>query len=197
MSKAVQLFNAARYAEFQDAIDAVSVATRAASERQFCTLLNRLAEALLQLSDGDLEDAEKMMAAALRKLDDFLPRFREHLEAELPQAVTAMEEAGALRSNPITEMPEAFSGGIRPGDEHFAVLTGRRPVIESALCRAVEHLEGLEVRRGVAVRGLLTAAPVADGAPHVVGVVTEDGEELRADLVVDTAALDPVSVYSW
>jgi hypothetical protein len=66
MSKAVQLFNEGRYAEFQDAIDAVSVATRAASERQFCSLLNRLAEALLQLSDGDLVDAEKMVAASLR-----------------------------------------------------------------------------------------------------------------------------------
>jgi hypothetical protein len=76
LQKAVQLFNEARYAEFQDAIDAVAVATRAASERQFYTLLNRLAEALLQLSDGDLEDAEAMIAGALRKLDDFLPRFR-------------------------------------------------------------------------------------------------------------------------
>jgi len=76
LSTAVQLFNAGRFAEFQDAIDAVASRTKARSERQFYTLLNQLAEALLQLSDGDVEDAETMVAAALRKLDAFLPRFR-------------------------------------------------------------------------------------------------------------------------
>lgn len=76
LSRAVELFNDGNFSEFQDAIDSVSSATRASSERQFYTLLNHLAEALLQLSDGDLEDAEAMVAAELRKLDDFVPRFR-------------------------------------------------------------------------------------------------------------------------
>ena len=43
----------------------------------------------------------------------------------------------------------------------------------------------IEVRRGTAVAGLLVGDPVADGVPHVVGVRTEAGEEIRADLVVD------------
>ena len=101
LEKAVQLFNDGRYAEFQDAIDAVSVATRAASERQFCTLLNRLAEALLQLSDGDVEDAEKMMAASLRKLDAFLPRFRglntQALREDFGRVVLELREVRAGR----------------------------------------------------------------------------------------------------
>jgi hypothetical protein len=101
MSRAVQLFNEGRYSEFQDAIDAVSVATRAASERQFCTLLNRLAEALLQLSDGDLDDAEKMIAVSLRKLDGFLPRFRglntQALREECGAVVLELREVRAGR----------------------------------------------------------------------------------------------------
>ena len=41
------------------------------------------------------------------------------------------------------------------------------------------------MRRGVAVKGLLAGDDQADGVPHVVGVVTEDGDEVHADLVVD------------
>jgi ATP/maltotriose-dependent transcriptional regulator MalT len=74
--KAVELFNNGRFAEFQDALDAMTSSTRASSERQFYTLLKNVAEALLQLSDGDVEDAEGMVHSALRKLDEFMPRFR-------------------------------------------------------------------------------------------------------------------------
>jgi hypothetical protein len=74
--KAVELFNAGRFAEFQDALDAMTSSTRASSERQFYTLLKNVAEALLQLSDGDVADAEQMVGSALRKMDEFMPRFR-------------------------------------------------------------------------------------------------------------------------
>jgi hypothetical protein len=74
--RAVEMFNNARFAEFQDALDSMTSGTRAASERQFYTVLKNVAEALLQLSDGDLADAESMLAVALRRLEEFLPRFR-------------------------------------------------------------------------------------------------------------------------
>ena len=73
---AVELFNDGRFSEFQDAIEKVASATRAVSERHFYALLGNLAEALLQLSDGDIADAEGMIGQALRKLDEFMPRFR-------------------------------------------------------------------------------------------------------------------------
>jgi hypothetical protein len=73
---AVQLFNEGRFSEFQDALEGLISGTRASSERQFYTLLNKLAEALLQLSDGDVDDAAEIVSLSLRKLDEFLPRFR-------------------------------------------------------------------------------------------------------------------------
>jgi hypothetical protein len=76
LMNAVALFNGARFAEFQDALDAMTSHTRAASERQFYVVLKNVAEALLQMSDGDLADAEAMLAVALRRLEEFLPRFR-------------------------------------------------------------------------------------------------------------------------
>jgi 2-polyprenyl-6-methoxyphenol hydroxylase-like FAD-dependent oxidoreductase len=113
----------------------------------------------------------------------FLPRFRAVLEQELPDALAACEAAGALRYNRVTSLPEAVSGGHWPGDERFDIVTGRRPMIEATLAGLAARQPGVEIRRGVAVRGLLTDGH--DDIPHVAGVVTDRGERLLADLVVD------------
>jgi len=76
LHEAVRLFNEGRFSEFQDALESMTSGTRAPSERQFYTLLNKLAEALLQLSDGDVDESAEILSASLRKLDEFLPRFR-------------------------------------------------------------------------------------------------------------------------
>jgi hypothetical protein len=74
---AIQLFNEGRFSEFQDAVEAFTSTTRAPSERAFYTVLKNLAESLIQLGDGDLGETEQIVTAALRKLDEFLPRYRE------------------------------------------------------------------------------------------------------------------------
>jgi hypothetical protein len=76
LHKAVELFNAGRYAEFQDALDAMTSGTRAASERRFYTVLKNLAEAMLQLGDADVEEAATLFGAVARALEEFQPRFR-------------------------------------------------------------------------------------------------------------------------
>lgn len=99
--KAVELFNLGRYAEFQDALDAMTSTTRASSERQFYTVLKNVAEGLLQLSDGDIADAEAMIGSATRRLEEFLPRFRglntAALREELQQLVGELRDAQAGR----------------------------------------------------------------------------------------------------
>jgi 2-polyprenyl-6-methoxyphenol hydroxylase-like FAD-dependent oxidoreductase len=120
-----------------------------------------------------------------RMLHYFLPRFREVVEAELPAVAAELEADGALRMNPLEGMPVEMSGGLRDDDARFALLTGRRPMVEAAVGRVTARTPGVEIRRGVAVKGLLTGDEQVDGVPHVVGVVTEEGDEVRADLVVD------------
>jgi 2-polyprenyl-6-methoxyphenol hydroxylase-like FAD-dependent oxidoreductase len=120
-----------------------------------------------------------------RMLHYFLPRFREIAEAELPDVLAEMEAAGALRLNPLDGLPAELRDGGRPGDERLSLVTGRRPVIEAAIARVARRQDGLDIERGVAVRGLLVDGADVNGTPHVRGVVTESGEELRADLVVD------------
>jgi hypothetical protein len=76
LARAVALFNDGRYAEFQTALEGIASGTRAAAERGFSPVLDRLAEGLLRLSDGSAEEAERLVAEALRTLDPYRPRFR-------------------------------------------------------------------------------------------------------------------------
>ena len=97
--------------------------------------------------------------------------------------VPALEAAGALRHNRVTALPAAVSGGVWPGDERFDMVTGRRPLVESVLAGMAVSEPGVQIRRGVAVRGL--SADNQGAVPHVRQVVSADGQVFTADLVVD------------
>ncbi len=122
-----------------------------------------------------------------RMLHYFQPRFRAEMEANVPEVNRALADAGALTFNPLREAPAEMTGGFRDTDARFDALTARRPVAEAAIARVVDATDGVAVRRGDAVAGLLTGDSLVDGVPHVVGVRTDHGEEIRADIVVDAA----------
>lgn len=125
----------------------------------------------------------------------FLPRFREVADAELPGLTNAMVDAGALRLNLLLDIPEAIRGAQRDGDERFELVTARRPVGESVVANFAAASQNLTIRRGVAAAGLLTTRS-ADGIVHVTGVRTENGEEITADLVIDSGGRRS-SVPGW
>jgi hypothetical protein len=77
LEKAIRLFNDGHFSEFQDLVETFTSGTRSPSERTFYTVLKNLAEALIQLGDGDLGETLQILTAALRKLDEFVPRYRE------------------------------------------------------------------------------------------------------------------------
>jgi 2-polyprenyl-6-methoxyphenol hydroxylase-like FAD-dependent oxidoreductase len=112
------------------------------------------------------------------------PRGRAVLEEELPDVIARLAGAGAYRFDALSIMPPTITDrASRPDDERFETLTARRAVLEHVLARAADDEPGLDVRRGVAV-GALTSRRM-NGAPHICGVRTDGGDELRADLVVD------------
>jgi hypothetical protein len=74
---AIQLFNDGHFSEFQDVVETFTSGTRSPSERAFYTVLKNLAESLIQLGDGDLSETMQILTSALRKLDEFLPRYRD------------------------------------------------------------------------------------------------------------------------
>jgi 2-polyprenyl-6-methoxyphenol hydroxylase-like FAD-dependent oxidoreductase len=136
--------------------------------------------------DGCWESWDRRGVGQFRLLHSYLPRWRQEVEAELPEVAAAMDGAGALRTNSIASAPEQLTGGPRPDDGRYEVLTARRPVMESVLARVASTMPGVAIERGVAVTGLLVADhPALPGVPHVAGVATDDGRRLAADLVVD------------
>lgn len=163
----------------------LSTAMLLAKDGHDVTVLERDPEGPPSTPEDAWEEWGRRGVNQFRMLHLFLPRFRQVVEAELTDVAAALDEAGALRLNPVTAAPVELTGGPHPGDDAFELLTGRRPVVEAATARVAEATAGLSIRRGVAVAGLLDGTGPLGDIPHVNGVVLEGGEEVRADLVVD------------
>ncbi len=117
---------------------------------------------------------------------NLFPRTRVVLEADLPGMVDNLEEAGCTWVNPVAMLPPTLGDtSARPDDDRFRFITGRRPIVESVFGRAAAEHEGVTVRRGVSIAALVTGEAVVERAPHIIGVRTTAGDELRADLVID------------
>jgi 2-polyprenyl-6-methoxyphenol hydroxylase-like FAD-dependent oxidoreductase len=119
-----------------------------------------------------------------------LPPWRVQMERELPEVLDELLAAGGLRLNTLAMLPESRRGPLRDGDERFATVTGRRPVLEAAVAAVASRTPGVTIRRGVVVTGLLADSPARaraarGGAAQVRGVLVAGGRALRADLVVD------------
>jgi 2-polyprenyl-6-methoxyphenol hydroxylase-like FAD-dependent oxidoreductase len=133
---------------------------------------------------GAWEGWERAGVAQFRQAHFLQGRSRLVLAAHLPDVLTALEEAGALRLDPLARLPEAITDREpRQGDERLVTTTARRPVLEQVFARAAEEQPGLEVRRGVTVGALETRR--AGGRLQVTGVRDEGGRLLPADLIVD------------
>jgi 2-polyprenyl-6-methoxyphenol hydroxylase-like FAD-dependent oxidoreductase len=108
-----------------------------------------------------------------------LARFRAIVDVELPDVAAAFDAAGALRYNTLAGVPVEMSGGMRPDDDRFEILTARRPVSEAVFANAAATTPGCAVRRGASVKALR----VTEG--RVDGVVLDGDEIVPADVVVD------------
>ncbi len=126
----------------------------------------------------------------------FAPRYRSMMEAELPDVLDALIDAGAKRWNLLDHVAPSVRGPVLAEDRAFDAVTARRVVVESVLAHAVDQAPGIEVRRGSAVGGLVPGPVDGSGVPRVAGVRLESGEELRADVVVDaTGRRSPVPAW--
>ena len=104
-----------------------------------------------------------------------LPRWRELMERELPEVLGEVLAAGGPRLNILAMLPESRRGPLRAGDERFATVTARRPVLEAAVAAVAERAPGVTVRRGVAVTGLLADPPAGEAAGRGPGVLPGSG----------------------
>lgn len=159
--------------------------TLLARDGHIVTILERDPGEPLATADLAWEAWERKGVTQFRLLHYLQPRFRLEAERELPEVLDEMEALGAIRYG-ISRTSRAFTGGVRPGDEVFDSITGRRPMIETAIARVAARTEGLEIHRGVAVTAL-EARDAGGGVPNVTGVRLDSGDVLAADLVLDAS----------
>ena len=100
--------------------------------------------------------------------------------------VDRLVDAGCVWWKTLDLLPPSITDHEpRPDDDRFRFVTGRRPTAEWVFANATNETEGVTVRRGVGIEALVTGPSAVDGIPHVTGVRTSAGDEVRADLVVD------------
>ena len=138
---------------------------------------------------GDAEDLwqnwERPGVSQFRLPHLMLARWRRLMEQELPEVIDELERLGGHRLSPLDVLPTAFTGGLRASDEEMRTMQARRPVVEGALAAVAARTPGVVVRRGTKAEALATGTAAGRGVPHVSGVVTDGGEVIPADLVVD------------
>lgn len=152
------------------------------------TVLERDASPLPASAQEAWERWERKGVPQFRQPHNFMPGLRRLLEAELPDIQEALGRAGASRYDLVNPLPPFFADRTpRPIDDALWTLTARRPVGEWVFASAAHRDPRITIRRGARVAQLLTGATASAGTPHVTGVRTVEGEELRADLVVDAS----------
>jgi 2-polyprenyl-6-methoxyphenol hydroxylase-like FAD-dependent oxidoreductase len=150
------------------------------------TVLERDASAIPASPDEAWDTWARPGVAQFRQPHNFMPGLRLLLEAELPDVQAALGRAGASLFDLVNPPPPSIADrSPRPFDDRLWTLTARRPLGEWVFADAARREPHVTMKRDVQVTALLTGAKVIRGIPHVTGVRTSTGEELRADLVID------------
>ena len=124
--------------------------------------------------------------AQFRQPHNLMPGLRVILEAELPDVQDALRRAGASKLDLLNPLPAFFADQApREVDDKLWTYTARRPTAEWVFANAARNEPRVTMRRGIQAARLLTGPSAIDGTPHVVGVRTTGGDELRADVVID------------
>ena len=137
---------------------------------------------------GAWESWDRPGVAQFRQPHNLFARFRMVSDEELPGLTDCLLQAGCVWVDYLDDYsvpPTITDKTPRPGDAALRFVTGRRPVVEWTVAAMAAAEPRLTIVRGVRVRELVTGASAISRVPHVVGVRTTSGEEIRADLVVD------------
>ena len=170
----------------------LSAATMLARDGHRVTVLEADGDSPPTVPAAAWERWQRRGVAQFHQPHNVFPRFRQVCDEELPELPGRLAAAGCRWRDP---MGSPAHGGLLPpslsdheprdGDEEFRMVTGRRPVVESVIAAVAAEQPGVAIRRGVRATELIGGPSAIPGVPHVAGVRTSAGEELRADLVVD------------
>ena len=156
-----------------------------ARDGHLVTVLERDATPMPESADAAFLWARKG-APQVRHSHAMLARLRNLLRDRCPDVLDALLRAGATEMPFAQNLPETLTDlDPREGDEDLVALACRRTTFEWVLRGCVLAIDGIELRDGIVVDGLVVGGE-NDGTPNVVGVQTNAGE-IRCDLVIDAS----------
>lgn len=121
----------------------------------------------------------------IRQPHAFLGKTRAVLIEELPDVWAGVQESDPYTSDHLTRFapdPDAVTDEDR---QRLRVEVMRRTTFDRLMALAADSEPNVDVRRGVAVTGLIAGESDPNGVPTIRGVATENGS-INADLVVDS-----------
>ncbi|MET0489262.1 MAG: LuxR C-terminal-related transcriptional regulator, partial [Acidimicrobiales bacterium] len=156
----------------------LSTAILLAREGHRVTVLERDPAEPPELAPDAWVDWARTGVSQFRHMHVMLPRWYQDMRREIPDVIDELINAGAGQLNMVGMLPPSLTGGERPGDDRFDIVTARRPVLEAALA-AVAALEARPLM-------MTTKAALADALERRGG--SGDGSRAR-DLWTDAALL--------
>jgi len=157
----------------------LATAVMVAKQGHDVTVLERDPDPLPETSRDAWDSWKRQGVMQFRQPHFLLPQARRVLDDELPEVISALQNADAVSCSPLSALPATLADRApRPGDDKFRTYNARRPVLEHALATVAD--KWVETRRGARAVGLMTS-----GSRHVTGVWLHNRKELPADLVID------------
>jgi 2-polyprenyl-6-methoxyphenol hydroxylase-like FAD-dependent oxidoreductase len=166
----------------------LSCATMLARDGHDVTVLEGDAAAAPMTPDTIWQSWDRPGVAQFRQPHILTSRFRTISDAEFPGLTDRLLDAGCVWVDLVDDSslpPKVKDRAARPGDAALKFVTGRRPVIEATVAAMAEREPGVKIHRGARARELVTGRSAITGVPHVVGVRSDSGDIMRADLVID------------
>lgn len=149
------------------------------------TVLERDPQGPPETNDEAWDSWTRTGVSQLRQPHGFLGKTRSVIIEELPEVWEAVEQSETY-SVDLTRFAPDQDAVTHTDRDRLRVAVMRRTTFERLLALAAEAEPNLEVRRGVAVTGLLPESPNGSTAPTIRGVVTDAGD-IEADIIVDSA----------